>query len=153
MVYIGSCKCDRWRVDVRLTVPLEELNPRVCDCHYCQTSYGETNSASILSDPNMLVTFIGEGVSIEQNGDRLANFFHCEGCKTLLAVGRDINGQLRGAVNANLLQDINKLGHPIQIQPRLLSANEKLERWNKLWGQLSGFYIHSKLYKFSHILN
>lgn len=65
MVYIGSCKCDRWRVDVRLTVPLEELNPRVCDCHYCQTSYGETNSASILSDPNMLVTFIGDGISIK----------------------------------------------------------------------------------------
>lgn len=138
MLYEGSCICKRWQIELRLTMQLEELNPRVCDCNYCQTNYCGANPASIISAPNMSVDFVGEGVSIEQNGDRLANFFHCEGCKALLVVGRDIDGQLRGAVNANLLQDKNKLGPPVQIQPRLLSANEKLERWNKLWGLLSG---------------
>ena len=133
MLYKGSCICKRWHLELRLAMRLEELNPRVCDCNYCGA-----NPASIISTPNMSVDFVGSGVSIEQNGDRLANFYHCKGCKALLAVGRDINGQLRGAVNANLLQDMNKLGPPIHIQPRLLSANEKLERWNQLWGLLSG---------------
>ena len=86
----------------------------------------------------MTVVFIGDGVSTKKNGDQLANFYYCKGCSILLAVGCNINGQLRGAVNSNLLQDVNQLGKPVQIQPRLLSANEKLERWNKLWGVLSG---------------
>jgi len=52
-------------------------------------------------------------------------------------VGRDFNNQLRGAVNASLLRDSGQLGKTIEIQPRLLSADEKLNRWGKLWGQLN----------------
>jgi hypothetical protein len=54
-----------------------------------------------------------------------------------LAVGRDFNNQLRGAVNANLLYDSGQLGQVIAVQPRLLSADEKLDRWETLWGQLN----------------
>ncbi|WP_299584813.1 hypothetical protein [uncultured Microbulbifer sp.] len=86
----------------------------------------------------MLVVFIGDGILTKQNGDQLANFYHCRTCNELLAVGCTINGQLRGAVNPNLLQDVNQLGNPIQIQPRLLSAGGKIERWDKLWGVLNG---------------
>lgn len=133
MLFKGSCKCNRWRVEIQLAGPLEDLDPRVCDCNYCQA-----NPSLIISDPNMLVVFIGDGISTKQNGDQLANFYHCKGCNELLAVGCNINGQLRGAVNSYLLQDVNKLGKPIQIQPRLLSADEKLKRWGKLWGALNG---------------
>ena len=134
MLYNGSCKCKRWQVEVRLAVPLEDLSRRVCDCHYCQI-----NPSSIISDPSMSGVFFGDGISIKQNGDQLANFYHCKSCIVLLAVGCNINSTLRGAVNANLLRDMNKLGEPIQIQPRLLSADAKLDRWNRLWGVLSGF--------------
>lgn len=133
MLYKGSCSCNQWHVEVLLDKPLCELNPRECDCDFCKA-----NQSRIVSDPNMSAEFVGEGVSIKKNGDQLANFYYCTGCNVLLGVGRSINGQLRGVVNSILLDDANSLGEPIQVQPRLLSADQKLERWNKLWGKLSG---------------
>ena len=133
MIYKGSCKCNRWQVEVQLDTPLENLNPRICDCSYCQA-----NPSQIISDPSMSVAFDGIGYSIHQNGDRLAHFFYCDGCHELLAVGCETHGKLRGAINPKLLHDFHLLDEPVYIQPRLLNANEKLERWNKLWGTLHG---------------
>lgn len=131
--YKGSCHCSRWQVEIQVHKPLEALNPRICDCSYCQS-----NSSKILSEPGMVIELIGGEASSTQNGDKLATFFHCDCCGDFLAVGCDIDGHRRGAVNASLLQDAHQLGKPIQIQPRLLSPSEKLERWGKLWGQLKG---------------
>ena len=71
-----------------------------------------------------------------QNGDRLAHFYHCAACGDLLAVGCEINGCLRGAANALLLEQRAELGEHVPIQPRLLAAAEKLRRWETLWGEL-----------------
>ncbi|MGH1543718.1 MAG: hypothetical protein ACRBHB_25185 [Arenicella sp.] len=86
----------------------------------------------------MVIDFFGGEITINQNGDQLANFYYCDYCGDLLAVGCHLNDQLRGAVNPDLLRNANQLGKPIQIQPRLLSADEKLDRWGKLWGVLNG---------------
>lgn len=83
----------------------------------------------------MIIEFVGGETSIIQNGDQLAN---CDYCGDFLAVGCNLNSQLRGAVNSNLLYSSNQLGKPIQIQPQLLSSDEKLDRWAKLWGVLNG---------------
>lgn len=133
MLYKGSCNCNRWQLEVETTKHLEHYNPRDCDCNYCQE-----HPSRVISDPGMSVAFIGEGFLVRQNGDRLANFYHCRDCKVLLAVGCCFDGQLRGAVNSNLLDESSQLGQPVQIQPRLLSAEEKQQRWRKLWGALSG---------------
>lgn len=133
MHYKGSCSCKQWQVEIEVTRPLEEFVSRVCDCNYCQD-----NPSEIISDPNMKIEFLGGEVSIIQNGDQLANFYYCSCCNDFLAVGCDINGQQRGALNSNLLHSSRMLGNPILIQPRLLSSNEKLERWGKLWGILKG---------------
>lgn len=134
MVYSGSCTCNRWRIEVHLAYSLKQLTPRVCDCKYCQAT-----PSKMISDPTMSAVFFGNGLSITQHGDRLANFYQCKSCTVLLAVGCKINHQLRGAVNSNLLQHADQLGKSIQIQPKLLAADEKLKRWHKLWGVLSGF--------------
>jgi hypothetical protein len=84
----------------------------------------------LLSDSGNLI--------VNKNGDALASFYHCKECGELLAVGCYIDGRLRGAVNALLLDQKNLLGESVSIQPRLLSGAEKLSRWNKLWGNLSG---------------
>lgn len=133
MHYKGSCSCNRWQVEIDVARSLDEFNPRVCDCNYCQK-----NPSEIISDPNMKIELLGGETSIIQNGDQLANFYYCDFCNDLLAVGCDINGQQRGAVNSNLLLSSSKLGKQIQIQPRLLSSSEKLDRWGKLWGVLNG---------------
>jgi hypothetical protein len=53
-------------------------------------------------------------------------------------VGCIIGDRLRGAVNSFLLDQRNHLGDPVAIQPRLLSAEDKLSRWSRLWGTLEG---------------
>ena len=131
--YTGSCSCNRWKLEIEVTKSLEEFNPRVCDCNYCQN-----NPSSIISDPNMKIEFVGGEKSTIQNGDQLANFYYCDCCGDFLAVGCHLNGQLRGAVNSNLLHSSNQLSKPIKIQPRFLSSDEKLDRWDELWGVLKG---------------
>ena len=132
MIYKGSCNCSRWQVEVEVTKSLGDFNPRSCDCDYCQNS-----PSAIISDPNMNVDLTGGEITINKNGDQLANFYYCKSCGDLLAVGRNFNNQLRGAVNANLLRDSAQLGQVIEVQPRLLSIDEKLDRWGALWGQLN----------------
>lgn len=133
MLYKGSCNCNQWQLEVNAAKPLSDFSPRICDCDYCKN-----NPSAIISDPDMVVDFIGSEVTVNKNGDQLAYFYYCGDCGDFLAVGCILNSQLRGAVNANLLNDSKQLGNPIQIQPRLLSANEKLDRWEKLWGVLNG---------------
>jgi hypothetical protein len=79
-----------------------------------------------------------QNLIVNRNGDGLASFYHCKGCGELLAVGCDIDGRVLGAVNALLLDQKDSLGKPVRIQPKLLSAGEKLLRWRELWGSLSG---------------
>ena len=80
----------------------------------------------------------GDKLTVNKNGDELASFYHCASCSELLAVGCEINGELRGAVNAQLLDQRDSLGPAVPIQPRLLSSAEKVGRWGKLWGTLKG---------------
>ena len=135
MNYSGSCKCKRWSIQVSTAEALSKLNPRVCDCTYCKT-----HPAAIISEPHMLIRLVGEAgdLVVNTNGDQLASFYHCASCGEMLAVGCVIRGQMRGAVNSLLLDQKELLGASMPIQPRLLSAAEKLGRWSKLWGSLEG---------------
>lgn len=134
MNYPGSCKCKKWKVVVSVAAPLGSFNPRVCDCDYC-----ESHPSAVISDPRMVIELIGvdEDLVVNANGARIAGFYHCNGCGDFLAVGCEINGRLRGAANALLLDRRDSLGEPVKIQPRLLSSAEKLARWGTLWGDLN----------------
>lgn len=133
--YSGSCKCKRWSIQVSLTEALSNLNPRVCDCDYCQS-----HPSALISNPRMEIQLLGDSANlvVNTNGDQLASFYLCGSCSELLAVGCAINGELRGAANALLLEQKDSLGNPMPIQPRLLSSAEKLSRWGRLWGTLKG---------------
>src|SRR5690348_16984072 len=101
MNYSGSCHCGKWKIAVSSAKPLDAFNPRVCDCEYCQS-----HPSALISDPLMEIELIGDDGHVvrNKNGDQLATFFHCSGCGDLLAVGCNIDGRLRGAVNALLLE-------------------------------------------------
>ncbi|HET7541735.1 MAG TPA: hypothetical protein VFK05_17795 [Polyangiaceae bacterium] len=134
MNYFGNCKCETWAIRVAAFDALGNFSPRVCDCEYCQA-----HPSALISHRNMRIELAGDehALALDQNGDRLASFYHCATCADLLAVGCEIAGRLRGAVNALLLDQRAELGEPVAIQPRLLAASEKLARWEQLWGELA----------------
>ena len=129
----GSCGCGQWHVKVSVDRSLADLNPRICDCDYCKA-----HPAAVISDPSMEIDLAGGRATFDQNGDRQAKFYRCEECGDLLAVRCLIGDVLRRTVNSNLFSETYQFGEPIQIQPWLLSGKERLERWGKLWGVLSG---------------
>ena len=119
MIYKGSCKCGLWQANMDLAKSLRDLSPRVCDCEYCQS-----HPSAIVSDPEMTINLIGDTPKISKNGDQLAGFYCCSQCNYLLAVGCNLKGTLRGAVNHALFGGAELFGEPIQIQPRLLQKNK-----------------------------
>lgn len=129
----GTCECKSWAVEMDFPGQLKDLTPRICDCDYCK----EYPSA-IISHPNLTVLFEGGKAGERWNGDRLAKFSYCSTCNSFLAVTSVIGGQVRGAVNSQLFGDINMYGAPQHIQPYLLSAEQKTERWGRLWAMVVG---------------
>lgn len=132
----GGCRCGRWVVEIRSLTSLSQSNPRVCDCDYCTAKDSITG---VISGPEIDTEFKGSGTTVENSGDGLASFYFCDSCEDFLAVGYRFD-VLRGAVSSGLFSDLSLFGPPIDIQPRFLPAEEKLERWEKLWGRLIGSF-------------
>ena len=122
---------------VRVTVVTEEntrtIHPRICDCDYCKR-----NPSSVISHPSMVIEVLRNlnDLKIEKNGDGLASFYRCPGCNILIVVACEISGALRGAVNVDLLNCTDSFGKSVNVSPKSLTAQEKLERWGNLWGTI-----------------
>lgn len=127
----GACKCGKVKISVFTNESAENLHPRICDCDYCKKY-----PSSVVSHPTMHIDIKGclDDLKIDKNGDGLAGFYRCPECNSLIVVGANIDGIIRGAVNANLLACDAAFGDSIHISPKLLEAHEKIERWGRLWG-------------------
>lgn len=134
MKYLGQCSCGKNEVVVEAAVDFEKLLPRSCDCESCRSL---SLPAAMVSDPALNISIVKEGDDLQtrKNGSEQASFLHCKSCGQLLAVGANIEGQYRGAVNAFLFKSIN-FSEAIPVRPRLLSQAEKLQRWKEIWGNL-----------------
>ena len=127
--YKGQCDCGD--INCRLTLPntLSTFHPRQCDCDYCKA-----RNLSYLSDPEGKVVIIHKGeISVEHQGSGQANFLHCLSCKTLIAVTVETENGIKGAINSGVLALANQLLTPLPVSPKLLSKDEKRERWQSLW--------------------
>ena len=135
MKYLAQCSCGKNEVVVDAAIDFEKLVPRSCDCDSCRSL---SLPAAMVSDPALHISIVKEnaGLQIRKNGSKHASFLHCKSCGQLLAVAANIEGKYRGAVNAFLFKSI-KFKEPIQIQPRLLSQAEKIQRWKEIWGSLN----------------
>lgn len=133
MEFLGKCKCGNSTILLEGAESLGALNPRICDCEFCKS-----NPSAIVSGPGLTITVSTEngGFTNRLNGSEQAVFYHCAYCNQMLAVGAEIAGQQKGALNALLLDDQEHLGEPVAIQPRLLEPHEKLKRWSNLWCEL-----------------
>ena len=134
MKYLAQCSCGKNKVAVEADIDFDKLVPRSCDCDSCREL---SLPAAMISDPALNISIVKEntGLHVRKNGSEQASFFHCKSCDQLLAVGANIEGRFRGAVNAFLFKTIN-FSEALPIQPRLLSQAEKIQRWKEIWGNL-----------------
>lgn len=135
MKYYGACKCSTCRTEFETDLPLSEFQPRVCDCQYCQRTLGQ-----LLSHPSTQITVfadIASQLTVNKNGETSARYYHCKNCNDFICVGIKTDQGLRGVLNSNTLTDREALGEPIPVQPRLLSDQEKVDRWKTIWSDLA----------------
>lgn len=135
MIFKGKCSCSLCFIVFETEKKLSDYQPRVCDCSYCAD-----NPSRLISESGTVIevsTTDSKGLVCRRNGDFLAGFYHCKSCDDLIVIGREIEGSLRGSLNAALLGDCAELGETVPIQPRLLSPEEKLERWKGVWSRLA----------------
>jgi hypothetical protein len=70
-------------------------------------------------------------------GSKQAEFLKCVNCEQVVAVISTINGERKGAVNAECLHDSQKLAVPIPTSSDQLRASEKKARWASTWSLVS----------------
>ena len=68
-----------------------------------------------------------------KQGSEQAKFWQCTSCQQIVAVSCEIAGNLKGTVNANLFAQSHKLKTPVVVSPKLLSPEQKRDRWAKAW--------------------
>lgn len=125
----GSCRCAAVRVELQLPCPLTRITPRRCDCDYCTAHDG-----IYLSHPRgRLDIYAAHPLRTERQGSGLARMLHCADCGDLIAVTCEIDGRLRGALRAAILDDAALLPAAETVSPKRLRPDEKLDRWRSVW--------------------
>lgn len=132
-VYHGQCQCGQVKVSVTLPKRLSDYQPRACDCDFCTQ-----RMVAYLSDPSgkAVIQSTGKLLTLKQ-GSEQAGFLACPSCKSIMATSCEIDGQLKGAVNANMLADKALSGESQVASPKLLAPEQKQQRWAQLWLPLS----------------
>ncbi len=129
LMQLGACSCGAIHFEVELPQALSAYNPRACDCDFCVQ-----RGVRYLSDPQGSLTIHATGdIEVLTQGSGRARFLQCASCHDLIAATFGPRKSLRGAVNATLLEAAGELPAAQVVSPKQLSADEKEERWKRLW--------------------
>ena len=126
---MGMCRCGRVTFFVSLPEVLENYSPRKCDCAFCMK-----HDAAVLSHPdgNLHIESLAP-LTITKHGSGQASFLSCSSCHSFVSVVYLFPTGLKGAVNATLLSEFERLKAPQLVSPKRLDPQEKLSRWESVW--------------------
>ncbi len=127
----GGCRCGRVTVEFGTSKSPGEFNPRACDCSFCLK-----HGASYVSDANGRLSIEVRGsdaLSEYRHGSGSARFLVCRHCGVLVAVLYDGGGISYGTVNSRCIEEGMAFGAPQTVSPKSLTAEEKRQRWTRLW--------------------
>lgn len=129
MDYDGQCTCGSVKVTIELPEQIEHFVPRACDCDFCTS-----RSIKYLSHPDA-VLFIESStpLEIQKQGSNQADFLTCRHCHDVIAASIDLKGVKIGSLNATILNDYTSLKTAEIASPKLLSREEKIQRWKSVW--------------------
>lgn len=125
----GGCDCNN--ITVVWHTREYSHTPRACQCDYCSAK-----SAAYVTESGTKVEVTISNDTFHktiQHGSNSASFHECTNCNQLVFVTAKIDGQLYGALNANLL--INKQGFSAISKLTFSSqtAKQKRDRWRQNW--------------------
>jgi len=127
----GGCHCGNLRVTATLTGSPAGYRPRACDCDFCRK-----HAAAYVSDPQgSLHVHVGELPTLTRyrQGNGLAEMLLCGNCGVLVAAVYRDERALYGVVNAKILERWQDFGEAQVVTPRMLSAEQKVSRWQGIW--------------------
>jgi hypothetical protein len=129
--YRGGCGCGAISVEAALCNDASRYRPRACDCSFC-TRHG----AAYLSDAEGRLVIRAEGhdsLRRYRQGSGNAECLFCGRCGVLAGMVCRIDGRLRGTLNSRTLDEMAAFGDPARVSPKMLSVEEKMERWRQMW--------------------
>jgi len=128
----GKCECGGVTVSLSLPASLDQYKPRQCDCDFCTS-----RNISYISHPHgeLQIESANSLESLKQ-GSNQASFITCGNCKTVIAASINLDNKILGSLNAQLLDNFSILQKPVIVSPQILSAKEKVSRWQSNWGNI-----------------
>ncbi len=126
----GSCHCGHLRIAFSTRQDPASFTPRACDCSFCQK-----HGAAYISDPaGRLSVSAREGALRKyRQGSNTAEFLVCGRCGVLVAVTYEHAARVYAAVNIGCLDGPTGLGISAPASPQVLSPDDRISRWLKLW--------------------
>lgn len=129
ITHAGACQCTQIEFQLSLPEPLLSYSPRACDCDFCSQ-----HDVLFLSDPRGSLNIIST-ISLDHHkqGSQQAEFLSCKHCEQVVAVVSNIDGVLKGSLNADCLYDFATLAQATPVSPESLCPADRKARWSKLW--------------------
>lgn len=127
----GGCHCGAVRLEFATVQAPESMNPRACDCDFCQK-----HGAAYVSDPaGQLTLYVAKADVLRtyRQGSMTAVFQLCGECGVLLAVTFEHQQRLHAAVNVRCLEQCGSFGAITTVSPQQLSTAAKIARWQEVW--------------------
>jgi hypothetical protein len=127
----GGCYCGNIHLTMTLSREPSALDPRACDCDFCQK-----HGAEYVSDPlgSLHIRIKAEReVSRFRQGSDIAELLLCRTCGVLVAALYQDGEQLFGTVNVKVLDGRADFGASVTVSPKSLSPEEKTNRWQQVW--------------------
>ncbi len=129
----GKCNCGKVTFSIELPEKLEKYSPRKCDCDFCI----ERNMSYLSHPDGILIIECSDPLEIIKQGSNQARFLVCSECNTIIVGVHQFGNCLKGAVNANLINEFERLQKPTSVSPKYLSPKEKLSRWEGVWQKVT----------------
>lgn len=127
----GGCYCGNIRSQASFSRELASYNPRACDCDFCRK-----HAAAYVSDPKgSLRLQIGNELEVNRfrQGSNTAEMLLCRTCGVLVGALYRESNRLFGAPNAKALDPRLSFGPEQGVSPKLLSPDQKVQRWRDIW--------------------
>ena len=130
-IYTGGCHCGNIALVFNSRLCSTEIEPRACDCDFCQKY-----AAAYVSDPDGSLEVKIQNrdeILCYTQGSGVAIFTICRVCGVLTFVRHNTDGSIYAAINARTLDEFSSFKDPVTVSPRKLSVKEKESRWFEIW--------------------